>query len=254
LKCRGLEPNGQDQTSFCAKTAQTSLKGNKMTHQIELYTWATPNGRKASIMLEEVGLPYDVKPVDLRRREHLAPGFETISPWQRIPAIVDPDGPDGEPLTVFESTAILLYLAEKTGKLLPNAGAARYEVLKWLMLQTAGIGPFCGQAQVFGRFLPERNEGATAHFEALARGLLDVIERQLASCAFVAGDDYTIADVATWPWIARADWFGVSLKAYPRLTDWYRRVGDRPAVQRGYNVPGDDGMALPIRIPADQPL
>jgi GSH-dependent disulfide-bond oxidoreductase len=219
---------------------------------VELYTWATPNGRKASIMLEEVGLPYVVKAVDLRTREHMTPAFQAISPWQRIPAIVDPHGTDGVPFTVFESTAILLYLAEKTGKLLPAAGAPRYEALKWLMLQTAGIGPFCGQAQVFGRFLPQRNEGAIAHFEALARGLMDVLERQLTKNAFVAGDDYTIADVATWPWIARADWFGVSLDHHPSLTDWYQRVGARPAVARGYAVPGDDSMALPARCPADQ--
>ena len=225
-----------------------------MPRPIELYTWATPNGRKASIMLEEVGLPYEVRPVDLRRREHMKPGFEAISPWQRIPAIVDPDGPGGDPFTVFESTAILLYLAEKTGKLLPAVGVARYEVLKWLMLQTGGIGPFCGQAQVFGRFLPERNETATAHFQTLARGLLDVLERQLSAHAHLAGEVYTIADIATWPWIARADWFGVSLESYPALTAWYKRVEARPAVARGYAVPGDDSMALPARFPIDQPL
>jgi glutathione S-transferase len=162
--------------------------------------------------------------------------------------------PRADRFTVFESTAILLYLAEKTGKLLPAAGVARYEVLKWLMLQTGGIGPFCGQAQVFGRFLPERNETAAAHFQTLARGLLDVLERQLSAHAHLAGEVYTIADIATWPWIARADWFGVSLESYPALTAWYKRVEARPAVARGYAVPGDDSMALPARFPIDQPL
>ena len=144
-------------------------------------------------------------------------------------------------MTLSESTAILIYLAEKTGRFLPTGGAPRYETMQWLMFQTAGIGPICGQGQVFGRFLPELNAGAVAHFGAEAARLYDVLDARLATHEHLAGN-YSIADIATWPWVARHDWYGVSLSDYPNVVAWFDRIGARPAVQRGALVPGDDTL------------
>lgn len=208
---------------------------------IDLYTYRTSNGRKASIMLEEVGLPYRLHVVDITRGEQHASDFVAISPNGRIPAIVDPDGPEGRPYAVFESGAILLYLAEKTGQLLPAAGEARYAVIQWLMFQMGGVGPMFGQAF---HFLHQAADDAPA--DALAYGkarydaevarLCGVMDRRLAQAEYLAGD-YSVADVATFPWVALRKWFGIDLDDYPHLARWFTAVGGRPAVRRGMDVP-----------------
>lgn len=203
---------------------------------ITLYTWGTPNGRKVSIMLEELALPYQVQPVDITHNEQFAPAFLAISPNNKIPALVDSDGPDGQPLALFESGAILIYLAEKTGKLLPADGAARYAVLQWLMFQMGGFGPMLGQAHHFLRFAPEPLPYAQQRYRAEARRLYGVLEQQLAEQRFVAGD-YSIADIALFPWAARHEWQDIDLADFPQVQRWYHDVAARPAVQRGMAVP-----------------
>ncbi|MGE5505405.1 MAG: glutathione S-transferase family protein [Actinomycetota bacterium] len=204
---------------------------------ITLYTWATPNGRKVSIMLEEVGLPYRVRPVDITKGEQFAPDYVAVNPNSKIPAIVDDDGPGGAPLTLFESGAILVYLAEKTGKLIPANPAGRYGVLQWLMFQMGGVGPMFGQAHHFLRFAPEPVPYAVERYTKETRRLYGVLDRRLADAEYVAGD-YSIADVAIWPWTVRHDWQGVDLGAdFPNVKRWYDAVGARPAVQRGMAVP-----------------
>ena len=200
---------------------------------IDLYTWATPNGRKASIMLEEVGLPYTVHPVDITKDEQFAPEFLRISPNNRIPAIVD--GDNG--LSVFESGAILIYLADKTGKLLAREGEARWRALEWLMWQMGGFGPMLGQVHYFTRFNPGKAPHAEERFLKEAARLYGVLERRLAANAYVAGAQYSIADVAIWPWAARFDWHGIDMASHPNVRRWYREVASRPAVQKGYHVP-----------------
>lgn len=207
-----------------------------------LYTWATPNGRKASIMLEELGLVYEVRSVDLSKGQQRDPDFLQVNPLGKIPVLVDFEGPDGAAITLFESSAILIYLAEKTATFLPKAGTQRYETLKWLMLQTAGIGPLCGQGQAFSRFLPEKNDGAIAHFRGLAQQLFAALDARLVESEFLAGPDYSIADIATWPWVSRHSWYGVDLESYQAVSSWHAKVGQRPAVQRGAAVPGDDSL------------
>ncbi|MDE2584138.1 MAG: glutathione S-transferase family protein [Betaproteobacteria bacterium] len=203
---------------------------------ITLYTWGTPNGRKVSIMLEECGLPYRVQPVDITRNEQFSPDFLAVNPNNKIPAITDPDGPGGAAMTLFESGAILQYLAEKTGRFLPASGAARYQVLQWLMFQMAGVGPMAGQAHHFLRFAPEPVPYAIKRYTAEAARLYGVLERQLQQMEYLAGD-YSIADIATYPWIARHDWHGIDLAAYPAVTRWFALLGARPAVQKGMGVP-----------------
>lgn len=203
---------------------------------ITLYTWGTPNGRKVSIMLEELALPYQVQPVDITRNEQFAPAFLAISPNNKIPALVDSDGPDGQPLALFESGAILIYLAEKTGKLLPADGAARYAVLQWLMFQMGGFGPMLGQAHHFLRFAPEPLPYAQQRYHTEARRLYGVLDQQLAEQRFVAGD-YSIADIALFPWAARHEWQDIDLADFPQVQRWYHDVAARPAVQRGMAVP-----------------
>jgi GST-like protein len=204
---------------------------------IDLYTWTTPNGRKASIMLEETGLDYTVHPVDLGKGEQHAPTFLTISPNNKIPAIVDHDGPDGSPISVFESGAILIYLAEKTGRLLPKTGPERVAVMEWLMFQMGGIGPFMGQAFHFTNAAPVDIPYARERYDAEMRRLLGVMNRRLADADHLAGD-YSIADVASYPWIARAPALGIDMpRDFPRVQRWLDAVGDRPAVTRGMVVP-----------------
>lgn len=203
---------------------------------ITLFTWGTPNGRKVSIMLEECGLPYRVQPVDITHNEQFAPEFLAVSPNNKIPAITDPDGPGGAPLNLFESGAILQYLAEKTGRFLPAAGAARYQVLQWLMFQMSGVGPMAGQAHHFLRFAPEPVPYAIKRYTAEVARLYGVLERHLQQTEYLAGD-YSIADIATYPWIARHDWHGIDLAAYPAVARWFAQVGARPAVQKGMGVP-----------------
>lgn len=205
---------------------------------IELYTWATPNGRKASIMLEELGLPYNTHEVNIGKGEQHEPDFLAVSPNNRIPAIIDPDGPDGGPLSLFESGAILVYLAEKTAsELLPASGVARARTFEWLMWQMGGIGPMIGQAHHF-LFNPKEvvPYGQKRYHDETLR-LYGVLNRRLADTAFMAGDFYSIADIATYPWIARFERHQVDLDDFPDVKRWFDIVGERPAVQRGMAVP-----------------
>ena len=205
---------------------------------IDLYTWKTPNGRKVSIMLEELGLPYEVHPIDFSKRAQFEPGFLAISPNNKIPAIVDRDGP----VSVFESGAILTYLAERTGRLLPASGAARFEVLGWLHWQIGGLGPMLGQLAYFAVMSKEKVPPAIERFTTEAGRLLGVAERRLAGSAFLGGADYSIADIAAYPWLLAAstmlrDALGDALSDTPALHEWMARIGERPAVQAGMKVP-----------------
>jgi GST-like protein len=203
---------------------------------IELYTWSTPNGRKISIALEELGLAYRVHPINISKDEQFAPAFLKISPNNKIPAIVDPQGPDGEALALFESGAILVYLAEKTGRLLP-AARARYEALQWLMWQMGGFGPMLGQAHHFRRFAKEQIPYAIDRYSNETRRLYGVLDKRLGQADFVAGD-YGIADIAIFPWAARHEWQGIALEEFPNVKRWYDAIAARPAVQKGMAVPG----------------
>lgn len=204
---------------------------------MKLYTWPTPNGRKVSIALEELGLPYQVQPVNITRNEQLRPEFLTLNPNHKIPVLVDPHGPDGQPITLIESGAILIYLAEKTGQLLPSEPRARLEALQWLMFQMGGVGPMLGQAHHFLRFAPEVLPYAIDRYSKEANRIYGVLETRLTGRQWLAGDDLSIADIATYPWIARHDWQGIDLKKFPTLKNWYDRLGARPAVQRGMEIP-----------------
>lgn len=199
---------------------------------ITLYTWGTPNGRKVSIMLEECGFPYVVKAIDITRDEQFDPAFIQINPNSKIPAIADDEGP----ITVFESGAILVYLAEKAGRFLPSAGPERYAVLQWLMFQMGGIGPMFGQTHHFLRFAPEPVPYAIARYSKETRRLYGVLDRQLADAEYLTGE-YSIADMATFPWVARHEWQGVDLAQFPNVKRWFDAVGGRAPVQRGMAVP-----------------
>ena len=204
---------------------------------IELYTWSTPNGRKISIALEELGLAYNVHPINITKDEQFAADFLEISPNNKIPAIVDPDGPDGQPISLFESGAILIYLAEKTGKLLPQAPRARYEALQWLMWQMGGFGPMLGQAHHFRRFAKEQIAYAIARYSNESKRLYGVLDKRLGQADYLAGD-YGIADIATFPWAARHEWQGIALEDFPNVERWYNAIAARPAVEKGMAVPG----------------
>ncbi len=212
------------------------MRGKGVT-VIDLYTWKTPNGRKVSIMLEETGLPYRVHPVDITRDEQFAPDFLAISPNNKIPAIVDSDGPGGQALSLFESGAILVYLAEKTGRLLPDAPRERYATLQWLMFQMGGVGPMFGQTHHFRQFAKERVPYALDRYGKETRRLYGVMDRRLGEAAFLAGADYTIADIATYPWVTRHEWQGIDLGEFPNVRRWAEAIAARPAVQRGMAVP-----------------
>lgn len=203
---------------------------------IEVYSWPTPNGHKVHIMLEECDLPYKVIPVDIGSGAQFEPGFLSISPNNKIPAIVDPDGPDGKPISLFESGAILLYLAGKTGRLLPTGTAAKYEVLQWLMFQMGGVGPMLGQAHHFRIYAPEKIEYAINRYSNEARRLYGVINKRLAASTYLGGPEYSIADVATFPWLRSWKNQGVELGDYPHLKGWFDELSARPAVQRGVEV------------------
>jgi GST-like protein len=203
---------------------------------IELYTWRTPNGRKASIMLEECGLPYSVRPVDIGKGEQFAPGFLAINPNNRIPAIVDPEGPDGAPLKLFESGAILVYLAGKCDRLLPRTARGKYIALQWLMFQMGGVGPMFGQAHHFLRSAKETVPYAIERYTQETRRLYGVLDKRLSEAAYLA-DEYSIADIATYPWVARHDWHKVDLAEFPQVKRWFDAISLRPAVARGMLVP-----------------
>jgi len=208
---------------------------------IELHTWGTPNGRKVPILLEELGLAYAVHPVHLGREEQFEPKFLAISPNNKIPAIVDSDGPGG-PLSLFESGAILIYLAEKTGRFLAPNGAARYKALEWLNWQVGGLGPMFAQLGFFAVRSTEKAPLAIERFTTEAERLIDVMELRLGAAAYLAGDEYSIADIASYPWAHAATTYlapalGEVVKAKPELQRWLKSVGARPAVQRGMAVP-----------------
>jgi GST-like protein len=201
---------------------------------IDLYTAATPNGWKISIALEEMGLPYTLHALKLAEKEQKQDWYLEINPNGRIPAIVDRDNDD---FTVFESGAILIYLAEKSGKFLPAEPKARSRVLQWLMFQMSGVGPMMGQANVFYRYAPEKIPYAIERYQREVRRLFEVLERQLARHPYLAGDEFSIADIATWPWVGVYGWAGVSDEGLPHLKRWLALVAERPAVQRGRNLP-----------------
>ena len=203
---------------------------------IDLYYWPTPNGHKVTIFLEETGLEYRVVPINIRKGEQFAPEFLKISPNNRMPAIVDSDGPGGKPFSLFESGAILLYLAEKTGKLMPSEMRARYRVVEWLMFQMANVGPMLGQAGHFRNAAPEKIPYAIERYTNESRRLFNVLDKRLAANPYLAGD-YSIADIATYPWVVAA------LKAQPEQLDtrpklrrWIDAIAARPAVQKGMAV------------------
>jgi GSH-dependent disulfide-bond oxidoreductase len=203
---------------------------------IEVYSWATPNGHKLHIMLEECGLPYRVHAVDIGAGEQFKPEFLALSPNNKIPAITDPEGPGGEPISLFESGAILLYLAAKTGRFLPEDLAARYEVLQWLMFQMGGVGPMLGQAHHFRIYAPQRIPYAVDRYTNEARRLYGVMNRRLARSRYIGGAEYSIADIAVFPWLRSWKNQGIDWNEHPHLKGWFDEIAARPAVMRGVEV------------------
>ena len=203
---------------------------------IEVYSWATPNGHKVHIMLEECGLPYRVTAVDIGAGDQFRPDFLAISPNNKIPAIVDTDGPDGAPISLFESGAILMYLAGKTGRFLPASTRGRYEMLEWLMFQMGGIGPMLGQAHHFRIYAPEKIPYAIERYTNEAQRLYGVLDRRLAKSKYVAGGEYTIADMAIFPWLRSWKNQGIDWNDFPHVKGWFDEIAARPAVQRGVEV------------------
>lgn len=205
---------------------------------ITLYTWPTPNGKKVQIMLEETGLPYKAVPINISKNEQFAPDFLKISPNNKIPAIVDDEGPEGsgKPYSVFESGAILIYLAGKTGRFLGKTDRERYDVLQWLMFQMGGVGPMLGQAHHFRIYAPEKVAYAIDRYTNEAKRLYGVMNQRLGSSAFLGGRQYSIADIATWPWVSSFERQGISLEDYPNVERWFRTIETRPAVQRAVTL------------------
>jgi GST-like protein len=198
---------------------------------ITLYSWGTPNGKKVTLMLEECGLPYEVKHINISKGDQDTPEFRKINPNGKIPALVDSDGPDGQPITLFESGAILIYLAEKTGKFLAKDPRARYETLQWLMFQMGGFGPMLGQAHHFLRFAPEKIPYAMDRYRNEAKRLYGVLETALAGKEYVGGE-YSIADMALYPWALSHQWQEVDLAAFPNVAAWVGRISAREATGR----------------------
>jgi GST-like protein len=203
---------------------------------IDLYTWSTPNGRKVSIMLEETALPYKVHAINIGQNDQFKPEFIKLNPNSKIPAIVDPDGPDGEPMAMMESGAILVYLAGKTGKFLPASTRGKYEALQWLMFQMGGVGPIFGQVHHFLRAAKEAVPYAIERYTRETQRLYGVLDARLKDRDYLAGE-YSIADIATYPWVARYEWHKTDLNAYPHVKRWFDAISARPAVQRGMKVP-----------------
>jgi len=203
---------------------------------IDLYTWGTPNGRKVSIMLEECALPYRVHAVDIGKGQQSLPGFVAINPNSKIPAIVDSDGPGGTPFNLFESGAILLYLAKKTGRFFPRDERRQFEALQWLMFQMGGVGPMFGQAHHFLRSAPEPVPYAIERYTKESRRLYGVLDGHLRDHEYLA-DEYSVADIATYPWVARHEWHKVDLTDFPAVERWFDAIAARPAVELGMKVP-----------------
>jgi GSH-dependent disulfide-bond oxidoreductase len=203
---------------------------------IELYTWSTPNGRKVSIMLEELGMPYNVHAINIGKGDQFTADYVAINPNSKIPAIVDTDGPEGKPMSIMESGAILIYLAEKSGKLLPTSVRSRSAVLQWLMFQMGGVGPMFGQVHHFLRAAKEPVPYAIERYTTETRRLYGVLNERLREHEYLA-DDYSIADIATYPWTARHEWHKTRLEDFPHVKRWFDAISARPAVQRGMKVP-----------------
>ncbi len=210
---------------------------------IDVYSWATPNGHKVHIMLEECGLrlgrDWLANPVNIGQGDQFQPEFLKISPNNKIPALVDPHGPDGKPISVFESGAILLYLASKTGKLLPKSDRAKFEVLQWLMFQMGGVGPMLGQAHHFRIYAPEKIDYAYNRYTNEAKRLYGVMDKRLQHSKFIGGNSYSIADIAIFPWLRSWQNQGIDWADYPHLKAWFDQIAARPAVQRGVQALAD---------------
>jgi len=213
---------------------------------IDFYYWPTPNGWKISIMLEECGLPYRVIPVDIGKGDQFKPEFLAITPNHRIPAIVDPDGPGGKTLTLFESGAILIYLAEKTGKLMPSDPQARYHALQWLMFQMGGVGPMFGQYNHFAAYAPEKLPYAIERYGNEVKRLHRVLDKRLSESEYLAGPEYGMADIATFPWVRNPQRRGIELSEYPSVKRWHDAIAARPAVQRGVEVLSEKQRSGPV--------
>ncbi len=216
---------------------------------IDIYFWPTPNGYKITVMCEEVGLKYNVIPVNITAGAQFKPEFLRISPNNRMPAIIDHDGPDGKPIAIFESGAILMYLAEKTGKLMPSDTRGKYKVMQWLMFQMANVGPMLGQAHYFRVYAPEKLELAINRYTNEAKRIYGVIDKQLSQSPYIAGD-YSIADIAIYPWLITHNMQGQNLDDTPHLKKWFEAIRARPAVQAGFAAMADQQrIARPL---ADQ--
>lgn len=205
---------------------------------IDLYFWPTPNGYKVTVMCEEVGLKYNVIPVNIGAGDQFKPEFLKISPNNKMPAIIDHEAADGKPLAMFESGAILMYLAEKTGKLMPSDTRGKYNVIQWLMFQMGTVGPMLGQAHHFRRYAPEKLEYAVNRYTNEAKRIYNVIDKRLSEAPYLAGD-YSIADIATYPWLVPHSMQGQNLDEYPNLNRWFAEMRERPAVKRGFAVMAD---------------
>ncbi len=229
---------------------------------IDIYSWATPNGHKVHIMMEEcgyrLGRDWLAHPVNIGRGDQFQADFLKISPNNKIPALVDPNGPDGKPISLFESGAILLYLASKTGKFLPKSDRAKFEVLQWLMFQMGGVGPMLGQAHHFRIYAPEKIDYAYDRYTNEAKRLYGVMNKQLTKTKYIAGNSYSIADIAIFPWLRSWQNQGIDWNDYPHLKAWFDQISSRPAVQRGVQVladlrkPGHDNQAKEILFGKEQ--
>jgi GSH-dependent disulfide-bond oxidoreductase len=207
-----------------------------MPQPIELYFWPTPNGKKITIFLEEAELPYNLAPVDITAGEQFDEEFLKISPNNKMPAIVDPEGPEGEPISVFESGAILVYLAEKTGRFMPSSPRQRYEALQWLMFQVSSVGPMLGQVHHFRGYAPEEIPYAVDRYTNEATRLYGVMDARLSEVDYFVGNDYSIVDMAIYPWVASHERQGQRMEDYSNLRRWYEEMGERPAVRRAMEV------------------
>jgi GST-like protein len=201
---------------------------------IDLYALTSPNVQKIFIMLEECGLPYNTKLVDVWKGDHFTPEFSKINPLQKIPAIVDSDGPGGKPYTVIESGAILLYLAEKTGKFIPHDPVKRYDTIQWLMVQMANVGPMSGQLVHFSRFAPQGNDYGNSRYRTMVNKLYELYDKRLAAQPYVIGNDYTIADIAAFPWLRNVGLMAIDLGKWPNVKKWIDTIEARDAVKRAY--------------------